>query len=197
MKKRMVPLGLLLLLLVAAQARADSALDTVKSRVNQVLGVLGDPALKADSAKPAKVKQLRAIFDKTFDFVELSRATLSRNWDKLKPEQQKDFVVLYRAILEKVYVDMLLLYKDQQVVFGRERALGENRVEVDIKVVSGSTETPIQFRLVSKSAEWWVYDFVVENISVVSSYRSQFGRLLTKESPEEMLDALRKQVGGF
>ncbi|MBI3062832.1 MAG: ABC transporter substrate-binding protein [Deltaproteobacteria bacterium] len=49
--------------------------------------------------------------------------------------------------------------------------------------------------MIAKGGEWWVYDFVIENISVVSNYRSQFGRVLTKQSPEEMLGALRKQVG--
>ena len=197
MRKLFIGLNFLALSLMPIQAHADSALDTVKSRVGQVLAVLGDPALKADSAKPAKIKQLRAIFDKTFDFGELSRSTLSRNWEKLKPEQQKEFTDLYRALLEKVYVDLLLQYKDQQVVFGKERGLGENRVEVDTKMISGSTETPINFRLVSKGSEWWVYDFVIENISVVSNYRSQFGRILTKQSPEEMLASLRKQVGAL
>lgn len=190
MKKVLIPTGLAILLLAPLRAEADSALDTVKSRVNQVVAVLRD----AGASKEAKTKRLHAIFDKSFDFLEMSRATLSRNWEKLNPDQQKQFVELYRSLLEKVYVDLLLQYKDQQVTFGRERQLGENRVEVDTKVVSGATETPINFRLVLKGSEWWVYDFVIENISVVSNYRSQFGRILTKQSPEEMLASLRKQV---
>ena len=88
----------------------------------------------------------------------------------------------------------VLSYKDQEIVIGKERPLGENRVEVDTKVLSGSTETPINFRLISKNNQWWVYDFVIENISVVANYRSQFRRILTKESPEKMLENLRKKV---
>ncbi len=195
MRKLLIGLHFLLLSTIPIQVHADTALDTVKSRVNQVLAVLRDPALKSESAKEAKKAKLRQIFDSTFDYAELSRSTLSRNWDKLKPDQQKEFMQLYKALLEKVYMDTILSYKDQQVVFGKERALRENRVEVDTKLISGSTETPINFRMIAKSSEWWVYDFVIENISVVSNYRSQFGRILTKQSPEEMLAALRKQVG--
>ena len=194
MRKWLIGLNLLVLSMVPIQAHADTALDTIKSRINQVLAVLRDPALKSESAREVKKKRLRAIFDGTFEYVELSRATLSRNWDKLKPDQQKEFMQLYKALLEKVYMDTILSYKDQEVVFGKERALGENRVEVDTKLISGSTEIPINFRVISKSGEWWVYDFVIENISVVSNYRSQFGRILTKESPEDMLANLRKQV---
>jgi phospholipid transport system substrate-binding protein len=195
MRKAFIGLSLLGVSLFPIQAHADSALDTIKSRINQVLVVLRDPALKSDSSREVKKKRLRQIFENAFDYAELSRNTLSRNWDKLKPEQQKEFMQLYRTLLENVYLDLILSYKDQEVTFGKERALGEGKVEVDTKVISGSTEIPINFRLISQSADWRIYDFVIENISVVSNYRSQFGRILTKQSPEEMLASLRKQVG--
>jgi phospholipid transport system substrate-binding protein len=195
MKKARLVLCFLFVSLFPIQVHADSALDTIKSRINQVLVVLRDPALKSDSSREVKKKRLRQIFDNAFDYTELSRSTLSRYWDKLNPEQQKEFMQLYRTLLENVYLDLILSYKDQDVVFGKERALGEGKVEVDTKVISGSTETPINFRLISQGGEWRIYDFVIENISVVSNYRSQFGRILTKQSPEEMLASLRKQVG--
>jgi phospholipid transport system substrate-binding protein len=195
MRKCFIGFILLVFSMVAIQVHADSGLDTIKSRINQVLAILKDPALKSDSAKELKKKRLRAIFDNTFDYTELSRSTLSRNWDKLKPDQQTEFTQLYKTLLEKLYMDEILSYKDQEIVFGKERALGENRVEVDTKLLSGSTETPINFRLITKNNQWWVYDFVIENISVVANYRSQFGRILTKESPEKMLDDLRKRAG--
>ena len=195
MRKWFIGFYLLVFSIVAIEVHADSGLDTIKSRINQVLAVLKDPALKSDSATELKKKRLRAIFDNTFDYTELSRSTLSRNWDKLKPDQQTEFTQLYKTLLEKLYMDEILSYKDQEIVFGKERALGENRVEVDTKLLSGSTETPINFRLISKNNQWWVYDFVIENISVVANYRSQFGRILTKESPEKMLEDLRKRAG--
>jgi phospholipid transport system substrate-binding protein len=195
MRKAFIGISLLVVSMFPIQVHADSALDTIKSRINQVLVVLRDPALKSDSSREVKKKRLRQIFDNAFDYAELSRNTLSRNWDKLKPEQQKEFMQLYRTLLENVYLDLILSYKDQEVTFGKERALGEGKVEVDTKVISGSTEIPINFRLISQSADWRIYDFVIENISVVSNYRSQFGRILTKQSPEEMLASLRKQVG--
>jgi phospholipid transport system substrate-binding protein len=189
-----IGINLLILTLLPARVHADSALDTIKSRIEQVLAVLRDPALKSDAAKEAKIKRLKQIFDGTFEYGELSRNTLSRHWDKFKPEQQKEFAQLYKTLLENFYMDTILSYKDQTVAFGKERTLGENRVEVDTKLTSGSTETPINFRMISKGGEWRVYDFVVENISVVSNYRSQFGRILTKETPETMLENLRKRV---
>jgi phospholipid transport system substrate-binding protein len=92
-------------------------------------------------------------------------------------------------------MDTILSYKDQQVVFGKERTLGQTTVEVDSKVVGAGKETPILFRMVSKNGGWWVYDVVIEGISMVTNYRSQFNRILAKDSPDVMLASLRKQVG--
>ena len=192
--KRLVIAALLIFTLPGAVRAADSALDTVKARVGEVLAVLRDPALKADSMKEQKKIKLRSIFDGIFDYNEMSKATLSRNWEKLTPAQQKEFVVLFKTLLENFYAETILSFKDQQVTFGKERPLGENRYEVETKVISGSTETPINFRLVQKDGKWSVYDFSVEGIAVVANYRSQFGRMLTKETPDEMLANLRKQV---
>jgi phospholipid transport system substrate-binding protein len=194
MKKLSIALSLVVFSLAAVEVHADSGVDTVKSRINQVLAVLKDPALKGDAAKDIKQKRLRVIFDNTFDYAELSRGTLSRYWDKLNPEQQKEFIQLYRKLLEKVYMGEILGYKDQQIVVGKERPLGENRVEVDTKVISEKTETPINFRLIFKNNQWWSYDFVIENISVVANYRSQFGRILAKDSIEKMLEDLRAKA---
>ena len=196
MKKLLVGLSLLIVSLVPIQAYGDAPLDAMKSRINQVLAVLRDPALQGESAKELKKKKLRPIFDNTFDYMELSKTTLSRNWDKLTPGQRDEFQDLYKALLEKVYMNTILSYKDQEIVFGKERALGPSRAEVETKVVSATKETPVNFRLVSKDGEWRVYDVVIENISLVTNYRSQFNRVLTKESPETMLVDLRKKVNG-
>ena len=195
MNKLLIGLNLLALSIYPIQVRADGPLDTMKARINQVLAVLRDPALQGEADKETKKKRLRSIFDGTFDYNELSKITLSRNWDKLTADQQKEFQELYRALLDKVYMDTLLSYTDQEVVFGRERPLGENRVEIETKLVARSKEIPINFRVISKSGGWWVYDIVIENISLVSNYRSQFSRILSKESPEDMLASLRKQTG--
>ncbi len=194
MRKLVVGLNLLVLSMLPIQVQANTALDTVKSRINQLLDVLRDPAMQDDSAEELKKKQIWLIFDKTFDYIEFSKRTLSRNWNKLNPDQRKEFTELYKALLDKVYMDRILAYKDQEIVFVKERALAQNRVEVESKIVAGSNKTPIQFRMVSKDGKWWVYDVVVEGISLVRNYRSQFKRIIKRESIEGMFEILRKKV---
>ena len=194
MRNLLVGLNLLVLSMYPIQVHADMPRDTIKSRVDQLLEVLRDPAFKGESAEETQKKIIWSIFDNTFDYIEFSKRTLSRNWRKLKPDQREEFTELYKTLLEKVYLGAILAYKDQEVVFGRERSLAQNRVEVESKIVSGSLETPIHFRMILKNGKWRVYDIVIEGISLVRNYRSQFRRILSKESPERMLEILRKKV---
>ncbi len=194
MRKLVIGLNFLVLSMAPIQVQADTALNTVKLRVNQLFEVLRDPAFQGEAAEELKKEKIWSIFDNTFDYIEFSKRTLSRNWNKLNRDQREEFTALYKALLDKVYTDRILAYKDQQIVFGKERALAQNRVEVQSKIVSGSNNTPIYFRMVLKDGKWWVYDVVVEGISLVRNYRSQFKRIIKRESLEGMFEILRKKV---
>ncbi len=194
MRKLLIGLNLLVLSMCPIQIHAGVPLDTVKSRMDQVFDVLRDPALQGESANKLKRKKILSILDNIFDYVELSKRTLSRNWNKLKLDQREEFQKLYKALLEKVYMDKILAYTDQEIVFGKERTLGQNKVEVESKIVSGSLVTPIHFRMILKNGKWRAYDVVIEGISLVKNYRSQFKRVIKKKSLEGMLEVLRKKV---
>ena len=194
MKQLLIGLNLLVLSMVPIQIHAGVPLDTVKSSINQVFDVLRDPAFRGESAKKLRKEKVLSILDNIFDYIELSKRTLSLNWNKLNPNQREEFKKLYKALLEKVYMDKILAYTDQEVVFKRGRPLSKNKVEVESKIVTGSIDIPIHFRMILKSGKWWVYDIVIEGISLVKNYRSQFKRFLKKKSPEGMLEVLRKKV---
>ncbi len=194
MRKLLIGLNLLVLSMYPIQIHAGTAYDVVKSRMNEAFEVLRDPALQGESANKLKRKKILSILDNVFDYVELSKRTLSRNWNKLTPNQREEFQRLYKTLLEKVYLDKILAYSDQEVVFGKERTLGQNKVEVESKIVSGSLVTPIHFRMILKNGKWRAYDVVIEGISLVKNYRSQFKRVIKKKSLEGMLEVLRKKV---
>ncbi len=185
---------ILVLFLFALSAFAGEPLDTVKANVNQVLDVLRDPKLKADSAKEIKKEKLRAIYSQMFDEVELARRTLARNWGKLNPPQQQEFIQLFRQVLEKAYINKILAYTDEKIVFSREVALSSDQAEVQTKIVTSSKEIPIFYRVIRKDSVWKVYDVVVENVSLVQNYRSQFNSILANNTPEQLLEILRKKV---
>lgn len=196
MKRQIALVTILMILLSSAPAHAGVPLDTVRTEVNKVLDVLRDPALKPDSAREIKKEKLRLIYKDMFNEVELSRRTLGRNWGKLNPDQQKEFIKLFQQVLEKAYIDKILSYTDEKIVFSKESPLAENQVEVQTWIVTSSKKIPIFYRMILKDGTWKVYDVVVENVSLVLNYRTQFNGILAKNSPEQLLEILRKKVKG-
>lgn len=173
---------------------AGAPLDMVQTNVNKVLEVLRDPKLKAESAKKIKKEKLEVIYEQMFDEVELSRRTLGANWNKLNTSQQQEFTQLYRQVLEKAYIDKILSYTNEKIVFPKENMLAGNQAEVQTKVITASKEIPIFYRVIQKNGTWKVYDVVVENVSLVQNYRSQFNDILGKNTPDQLLEILRKKV---
>jgi phospholipid transport system substrate-binding protein len=162
-----------------------------------VLDVLRDPTLKAESAKKIKKEKLEAIYGKMFNEGELSRRTLGRNWKKLNAAEQQEFIQLYQQVLEKAYIDKILSYTNEKIVFEKETLLASTQAEVETKVITSSKEIPIFYRMILENGAWKVYDVVVENVSLVQNYRSQFNDILSKNSPEQLLEILRKKVKGY
>jgi len=196
MKRTIVILNIIICLLLSVPAWAGAPLDAVQTSVNKGLDVLRDPKLKTESPREVKKEKLRLIYDNLFDDVELGKRTLSRNWNSLSTAQRQEFVKLFRQILEKAYVDRILDYSNEKIVFDKESMVSETQAEVQTKVVTSSQEIPINYRVLLKDGRWRVYDVVIENVSLVLNYRTQFNDILVKNTPEQLLEILRNKVKG-
>ena len=130
-----------------------------------------------------------------FDFTELSKRSLGQNWNKFNPDQQKEFIKLYKSLLEDTYADKITSYTDEKLVFGKEISLSEKTVEVQTTVVTKTSEVPINYRVIEENGHWKVYDVVIEGVSLISNYRTQFREILASKTPEALLETLRKKVG--
>jgi phospholipid transport system substrate-binding protein len=194
MKRLFVLLSILMFFLITSAAYAGAPMDAVKLNADKVLDVLRDPKLKAPSAKEMKKDKLRAIYTTMFDEVELSRRSMGMNWNKLNAAQRQEFVKLFEQVLEKAYADRILAYTNEKIEFTKEATIGTNLAEVRTKVVTSSKEIPITYRVISKDSAWKVYDVVIENVSLVQNYRTQFNDILAKNTPEQLLEILRKKV---
>ena len=159
------------------------------------MNVLRNPALKGEAGKKAKKEKISSISQEMFDFTELSKRSLGQNWSKLSPEQQKEFTELYKSLLEDTYADKITTYTDEKLIFGKEIPLSDQTVEVRTTVVTQTSNIPINYRLIEENGRWKVYDVVIEGVSLISNYRSQFREILATKTPEALLETLRKKVG--
>jgi len=198
MKRRIAGAILILAIFVVVplQGYAATPKETVEQGVNKVLKTLSDPAFKA-KAKDEKITTISKEIDHIFDFEELSKRTLGRDWKKMSAEQQTEFVKLFKQLLQGVYADRLLAYSDQEVIFDKEIMLKKGSAEVQSYLqTSDGKKIPLFYRLTDKSGGWKVYDVVIEGVSMVKNYRTQFRQILSKGSPDELIETLREKVKG-
>jgi len=182
------------LLVIPLQSYAATPKETVENGVNNLLKTLGDPAFKA-KGKDEQVAELGTQIEKVFDFTELSKRTLGRDWKKMSAEQQTEFVKLFKELLQGVYANQLLSYSDQKVIFEKETMLKKGRAEVQSFLqTSDGKKIPLFYRLTDKSGSWKVYDVIIEGVSMVKNYRTQFRDILAKDSPDKLLEILRDKV---
>ena len=182
------------LLILPSAAMAAGAKDTIETQINKMLAEMQTPEFKAMD-RDGKLAEIRKIINEVFDYTELSRRTLGREWSKFKPEQQKEFTTLFAELLENVYADRILAYTHEKIDFGKETELKKGLVEVESYIITtDNKQVPLFYRLTNKSGQWRVYDVVIEGVSMVKNYRGQFRQILSKQTPEDLLQTLREKV---
>jgi len=185
---------LAVVLVLPLQGYAATPMETIKTGVNEVIAKLSEPGFKSQ-AKDVQISQLSDLINTIFDFEELSKRTLGREWKKMKADQQNEFVQLFRKLLQGVYADRLLAYSDQKILFDKETELKKGSAEVQSYLqTSDGKKIPLFYRLTDKSGSWKVYDVIIEGVSMVKNYRTQFREILAKDSPEKLLEILRDKT---
>ena len=197
MNRKYIRLSIILLaimLLLPFEVLASGAKDTVEAQINKMLARMKEPSFK-QLARDAKIVEIQQIINEVFDFNELSRRTLGRDWKKFSPEQQKEFVSLFEQILQNVYADRILAYTQEKIEFGKETELKKGRVEVESYIITlDNKKVPIFYRMSDKSGQWRVYDVVIEGISMIKNYRGQFREILKTKKPEDLLKTMREKA---
>ena len=165
MKKGVVGILLILWLMSPLVTHSAVPVDMLREHVNKILEVLRDPALKGESGRKVKKERIRVISEEMFDFTELSKRSLGQNWDKFNPDQQKEFIKLYKSLLEEMYSEKVTSYTDEKIVIKKEVSLSEKTVEVQTTIITKTSEVPIYYRLMEKNGNWKVYDVVIEGVT--------------------------------
>jgi phospholipid transport system substrate-binding protein len=177
-----------------ASAQAGEPLEVVRTAVEKCVQILKDPRLQAKDKKTERIDRLREVLNPIFDYDEMSKRALGAHWRRRTPAEQEEFVILFRDFLERTYSDKIDLYGGERVLVGRETIDGGfAQVETTIINPKGE-EIAVIYRLRRGNGQWKVYDAVVENISLVNNYRSQFDRVLSSASYEELVKRLREKL---
>jgi len=190
-------ISILVLTIVSAQPGDSSAgvpTDQVRATVDRVLKILNDPKLKSDATEEARRAELSKTILPRFDFEQMAKRSLGAEWRRRTPAEQTEFVRLFTDLLKESYVGSIESYHGDKVLFRRESQDGDY-ADVGTKMIDQhGQEFSIDYRLNRQGTEWKVYDVIIENISIVNNYRSQFQRILSRSSFAELLSKIGDKV---
>jgi phospholipid transport system substrate-binding protein len=182
------------LVLNAPSAVAGVPTDQVRGTVDRVFEILANPSLKSADRRGERREQLSKVISARFDFTEMARRSLGSEWRRLNPAQQQEFVRLFTDLLRDAYTTNIESYKGEKVIYKGETEDDPYTVVQTILKSADGNDYTIDYRLHRVGSEWKVYDVVIENVSLVNNYRSQFSRLINKSSYDGLIQALKEKA---
>ncbi len=188
---------LLITLLIASVAltfpvaATASVTDEVKKTVDEVVRIVSDKELKKPQNESKRRQQLKAAIGRIFDYEEMAKRSMAKHWNERTPAERKEFVQLFMTLLENSYAGKIESYNQEKIVYGKESIEGEH-AEVRSKVITAKRdEYSLDYRLLNKGGKWMVYDVIIEGVSLVSNYRSQFNRIIAGQGYPDLVKKLR------
>ncbi len=183
------------LLLVPAPSRAGEPTDQVRGAIDRVLEILKKKDLQAKNRRAERRILLREEISKAFDFDEMAKRSLGPAWRQRTPEERKEYVALFRQVLENSYLGKVESYQGEKIRYVKDSVEEGRFATVETLIVTGKgQEIPLNYRMVKEKSDWRVYDVVIEEISLVNNYRSQFSGILQKSSFQDLLARLKEMV---
>ena len=178
----------------ATFALAGVPTDTVREYTDAVVRVLEDPALKVDDRRAERRAAVRKIAIDIFDVQETARRALGPHWQQRSPEERAEFVQLFADLLERTYINKIDLFGGERLKFTEEKLDGDHAIVRAKVITKQGTEVPVEARMINRSGNrWQIYDIVIENISLIGNYRSQFDRIIRTSSYAELVKRLRNR----
>jgi phospholipid transport system substrate-binding protein len=173
-------------LFVALPLSAGAPSDQTRATIEKVLTILKEPAAKSE-----RRDRLRQAIYPSFDFAEMAKRSLGAHWQRRNPTEQQEFVKLFTDLVESSYVDAIESYNGEKVVVANEKQ-DKDLAEVNTKIITKKGEEfAIDYKLHEASGSWKIYDAVIENVSLVNNYRSQFNRVIAKSSYEDLMAKMK------
>ena len=177
----------LIFLLGRGKVFATTPMEQIRETLQEVMTVISGTS---NGGETEQKDLLQKTLMPRFDWDEMAKRVLGRHWDSVG-NRQDEFVAAFAEFLGNSYMGKIGSYKDQKVLFVGERT-EKSLAQVDTKIISSKGEqTSVSYRLHRIQGDWKIYDVVVEDISIVANYRSQFERMLAKGSFDDLLKRLR------
>ena len=184
---RLIPRIAVLVLGLASEAWAGQPTDQLRSYTDQVLKVLTDPGLSL----PERREAVRHLAEEVFEVSETAKRALGPHWLQRTPAEREEFVKLFANLLEQTYISRIDEFGGEKLRYVSEQIDGDRAIVRARITTKNGTDVPVESRLLQKETRWLIYDILIENLSLISNYRSQFDRVIRTTSYEELVKRLK------
>ena len=186
---RAIPILVVGWLMLAAPAQAATPLDYTRTTLEQARTIVA-----SSQANNEKLAALSVLFGKFLDTDEMGKQALGPHWSSLTPAQQTEFLALFHELLERTYVQKLLLFENPDFVYVGEQRSGADAV-VDTKIVTSRDQFDIRYQLRPDGGAWMATTITVEDVSLTANLGSQLNDLLSRMSVDDVLSLMRRKYG--
>ena len=188
----LVVVGLMIHLSMVSECFAGSEVTSqLKGTIEKVIKIIQDEALKND--KQARRAALRKTIAERFNYRQMVMRSLAKNWDARSDQERQEFIRLFKSLLENSYANKLESYRDEEINYLNEVIKGKYAL-VKTEVVRNSSTIGVDYKLIQENGNWQVYDFVIEGVSMIRNYRSQFTKIIRRDSYEVLVQKLTDKI---
>jgi len=178
-----------LLAFPACGSAETSPTQTVQESVNAILDLLRDHTLGQEDRRA----KIRAYIKTRFDFQAMSQSTLATNWKHATEQERQKFIDLFSQLIENTYIGKIEAYTDEKVEYPGEKVKGKKAL-VQTLIIAASADIPVDYKLYMKDDTWWVYDVIIEGVSLISNYRSSYQEIVKKEGFDGLLAKMQEKI---
>ncbi|MDD2273980.1 MAG: ABC transporter substrate-binding protein [Desulfuromonadaceae bacterium] len=178
-------------LLITSLAFANPPADEIKRTVDEVVRIVADKDMKKNETK--RRQALKKSISSIFDYAEMAKRSMGKHWNVRTPAEKKIFVDLFATLLENSYAGKIESYNNEKIIYIKDLVDGDY-AEVKSKVVTANRdEFSLDYRLFKQNNKWMVYDVIIEGVSLVSNYRSQFNKIITANGYDKLVKKLQSK----
>jgi len=179
-----------------AAAVSMEPLAVIKTPVDTVIAILNDPQYKAAGTKLAQRDEIWKIVKPMFNFDEIAKRAVARNWSDFNDAEKAAFTDVFAQFLGNTYIDKIQgEYHNEQIVYLGQDLYSDIYVEVKTQIVRETLTIPVNYRMIKGGdGQWKVYDIIVEGVSLVKNYRTQFASILSKDKPAQLIQQLNDKL---
>jgi phospholipid transport system substrate-binding protein len=189
---RLISLLVVLVVAPGPPAWAGPATDQLRTYTDQVMKILQNPSMTLAERREA----VRHLAEDVFDVTETAQRALGQHWQQRTPAEREEFVKLFANLLEQTYISRIDEFGGEKLTYVSEQIDGDRGVVRARITTRNGTEVPVESRVLLKGNRWLIYDILIENLSLISNYRSQFDRVIRTTSYQELVKRLQTK-GAF